>query len=110
MPEETHFDYDKFEHAYHQLMIELVLLQVENIKIASGEDKIEKLYIDGGFSDNDVYIKLVSHYLRNMELRTTDSSLGSALGAAIAISDSKLNSKFLRKNYSLKKHVPFIIK
>ncbi len=109
MPTETHFKYDRFEHAYHQLMIELVLLQVESIKIAAGDDKIEKLYIDGGFSDNDVYIKLVSHYLRNMELRTTDSSLGSALGAAIAISDTKLNSKFLKKNYSLKKHIPIIL-
>lgn len=110
MPAETKFHYDKFEHAYHQLMIELVLLQVESINTAAGKDQIEKLYIDGGFSDNDVYIKLVSHYLRNMELRTTDSSLGSALGAAIAISDAKLNSKFLKKNYALKKHVPFIIK
>ena len=110
MPEVTKITYDSFEHAYHHLMIELVLLQVESIKIAAGNDKIEKLYIDGGFSDNDVYIKLVSHYLRNMELRTTDSSLGSALGAAIAISDSKLNSKFLKKNYSLKKHIPFILK
>lgn len=110
MPTMTTFHYDRFEHAYHQLMVELVLLQVESIKTAAGNDSIEKLYIDGGFSDNDVYIKLVSHYLRNMELRTTDSSLGSALGAAIAISDSKLNSKFLKKNYALKKHVPFIIK
>ena len=110
MPEVTKITYDSFQHAYHHLMIELVMLQVESIKIAAGNDKIEKLYIDGGFSDNDVYIKLVSHYLRNMELRTTDSSLGSALGAAIAISDSKLNSKFLKKNYSLKKHVPFILK
>lgn len=109
MPPKTHFKYDRFEHAYHQLMIELVLLQVESIKTAAGDDTIEKLYIDGGFSDNDVYIKLVSHYLRNMELRTTDSSLGSALGAAIAISDEKLNSKFLKKNYSLKKHVPMIL-
>lgn len=110
MPEETQYRYDTFEHAYHQLMVELVLLQVESINTAAGNDKIEKLYIDGGFSDNDVYIKLVSHYLRNMELRTTDSSLGSALGAAIAISDTKLNSKFLKKNYALRKHVPFIIK
>ncbi|WP_405379992.1 FGGY-family carbohydrate kinase [Maribacter sp. LLG6340-A2] len=110
MPSETKIPYDNFEHAYHHLMIELVLLQVESIKVAAGNEPIEKLYIDGGFSDNDVYIKLLSHYLRNMELRTTDSSLGSALGAAIAISDSKLNSKFLKKNYSLKKHVPFIIK
>ncbi|MEN8826169.1 MAG: FGGY family carbohydrate kinase [Wenyingzhuangia sp.] len=110
MPENTYFSSHKFEYAYHQLMIELVLLQVESIKRVIGEDTIENLFIDGGFSDNDVYIKLVSHYLRDMELRTTDSSLGSALGAAIVISDDKLNSKFLRKNYALKKHVPFIIK
>lgn len=110
MPKETIVSYHKFEHAYHHLMIELVLLQVESIKIATGNDTIEKLFIDGGFSDNDVYIKLVSHYLRNMVLRTTDSSLGSAMGAAIAISDTKLNSKFLKKNYSLKKHIPFISK
>ncbi|MFS4417625.1 FGGY-family carbohydrate kinase [Maribacter sp. 2307ULW6-5] len=110
MPKTTQLRLNKVEHAYHQLMIELVLLQIACIKMATGNDNIEKLYIDGGFTENDVYISLVSHYLRNMELKTTDSALGSALGAALVISDTKLNSKFLRKNYSLKKHVPFIIK
>ncbi|MBC8767689.1 carbohydrate kinase [Arenibacter sp. BSSL-BM3] len=109
MPKLTRIPYDQFEHAYHQLMVELVLLQVESIKTVSGKDNIEKLYIDGGFSDNEVYIQLISHYLRNMKLSTTDSSLGSALGAALCISDVRLNSKFLRKNYALKKHVPVII-
>lgn len=106
----TELPYDNFEHAYHHLMIELVKLQVQSIEIAKGSDSITKLYVDGGFSDNDVYIKLLSHYLRNMELRTTNASLGSALGAAISISDTELNSKFLKKNYALKKHVPLIIK
>lgn len=110
MPATTSYSYDKFEHAYHHLMIELVQLQVESIKRISHNQSIERLYVDGGFSDNDLYVKLLSHYLRNMKLRTTKASLGSALGAAIAISDSQLNSKFLKKNYSLKKHVPFIIK
>ncbi|MCM5661658.1 FGGY-family carbohydrate kinase [Galbibacter mesophilus] len=107
---DTKLPYDTFEHAYHHLMIELVMLQVKSIETAKGGDTIHKLYVDGGFSDNDVYIKLLSHYLRNMELRTTNASLGSALGAAISISDTKLNSKFLKKNYSLKKHVPLIVK
>ncbi|MGM5470153.1 FGGY-family carbohydrate kinase [Flavobacteriaceae bacterium LMO-SS05] len=110
MPTETKMPYTKFEQAYHQLMAELVLLQIKSINDVIGNDQIERLYVDGGFSDNDLYIKLLSHYFRDKELRTTQSSLGSALGAAIAISDSKLNSKFLKKNYSLKKHVPFIIK
>lgn len=110
MPLKTTIAYDNFKDAYHQFMIELVTLQVKSIKTAIGGKKIEKLFVDGGFSDNDVFIKLLSHYLRNMVLRSTNSSLGSALGAAIAISDTKLNSKFLKKNYSLKKHLPFIIK
>lgn len=108
MPQETKLPYANFEQAYHQLMVELVLLQVKSILAINKENSVDRIYIDGGFTDNDVYIKLMSHYLRNMSLRTTDASLGSALGAAICISDTKLNSKFLKKNYALKKHVPFI--
>ena len=110
MPNKTSYSYNSFEHAYHQLMIELVQLQVQGIKRIANTYDIDRLYVDGGFTDNDLYIKLLSHYLRGMKLRTTKASLGSALGAAISISDAKLNSKFLKKNYALKKHVPFIIK
>jgi len=110
MPTETKIPYDKFEYAYHQLMMELSHLQIKSIKKVIGDDDIKRIYVDGGFSDNDLYIKLLSHHFSDKKLRTTDASLGSALGAAIVISDKKLNSKFLKKNYSLKKHVPFIIK
>ena len=108
-PKETAITHTTFETAYHQLMIELTRLQVKNIEAAKGENvKINRLFLDGGFSDNNVFINLLSHYLRDMKLRSTSSSLGSALGAAIVISDSKLNSKFLKENYSLKKHIPFV--
>lgn len=109
MPEETSIAFKEYDHAYHQLMTELVLLQIKCIKKAIGDDDISRLYVDGGFSDNDLYIKLLSHYFRDKKLRTTQASLGSALGAAISISDTRLNSKFLKKNYALKKHVPFIV-
>ncbi|WP_411029972.1 FGGY-family carbohydrate kinase [Spongiimicrobium sp. 3-5] len=109
MPEETTIPYDKFEHAYHQLLLELVLLQEKRIRSAIGNTKIERLYVDGGFSDNEVYIQLLSQHLKNMKLSTTDSSLGSALGAAIVISDVALTPKFLKKNYALKKHKSLIL-
>jgi len=109
MPDETQIVHKKYEDAYHQLMTELVLLQNKCVEKAVGNDTISRLYVDGGFSDNDVFIKLLSHYFRDKKLRTTNASLGSALGAAISISDTKLNSKFLKRNYALKKHVPFII-
>ena len=109
MPIKTTIPYTTYEQAYHQLMIELVLLQLKTINAAIGNDQIERLYLDGGFSDNEVYVKLISYYLKNMKLMTTNAALGSALGAAIVISDAKLKSKFLKKNYALKKHRPFII-
>ncbi|TBN02976.1 carbohydrate kinase [Hyunsoonleella flava] len=109
MPEKTAFYFDKYEHAYHQMMTELVLLQIKCIKEALGSDEIKRIYVDGGFSNNDIYIKLLSHNFNDKKLSTTDASLGSALGAAISISDKKLNSKFLKQNYALKKHVPFIV-
>lgn len=109
MPEKTQIPFDKYEEAYHQLMIELVLIQIKCINEAIGDSNVARIYIDGGFSNNDIYIKLLSHHYRDKKLSTTDASLGSALGAAISISDHKLNSKFLKENYALKKHVPFII-
>ena len=99
-----------FEYAYHHLIVELVERQVHSLEVALGDTRIKKLFLDGGFSDNEVFLHLLSHRFRDLQLRTTDSSLGSALGAAICISDRDLNSKFLKQNYGVKKHQPFIIK
>lgn len=111
MLEKTEIYHDNYNEAYHQLMMELVKLQIRSIETSIGKSSfIKRLFIDGGFSDNDVFVKLLTHYLRNFKVRSTSSSLGSALGAAIVISDSKLSSKFLKKNYALKKNIPFIIK
>lgn len=110
MPKRTMLLYDTYKYAYHQLMLELVLLQVESIRTVGQNEGIEQLFIDGGFSDNEVYIELLSHYLKDMDVNTTDSSLGSALGAAICVSDIKLEPSFLKKNYALKRHLPFNIR
>ncbi|WP_116126864.1 FGGY-family carbohydrate kinase [Lewinella sp. IMCC34183] len=109
-PPETTLPTDSYEYAYHHLMVELVDLQARSIETAVGNTPIRTLFIDGGFSDNAVFLELISNRFRDLELHTTDSSLGSALGAAISISDKGLNSKFLKRNYGLKKHQPFIIK
>ena len=91
-------------------ILEAKAFEVKAIKEALGNNSIARIYVDGGFSNNDIYIKLLSHHFKDKKLSTTDASLGSALGAAISISDNKLNSKFLKQNYALKKHVPFILK
>ncbi|MFP5438264.1 MAG: FGGY-family carbohydrate kinase [Bacteroidia bacterium] len=95
-----------FEEAYHQLMIELMEQQVSTITNAIGDSDINSIYIDGGFTDNDVFMKLMSHHFSNFKVLSTQSPLGSALGAAMVISDKKVTNKFLKENYAMKKLVP----
>ena len=95
--------------AYHRLLLELTDHQAASIEAARGGTKLRKLFVDGGFSDNEVYVKLLAHRFADLKLRTTDASLGSALGAAVCISDQRLNSKFLKENYGLRKRQPFLL-
>ncbi|MBO0330321.1 FGGY-family carbohydrate kinase [[Muricauda] lutisoli] len=100
--------FNSYEEAYHQLMMELVELQIESIQRAIGKDNIKQLYIDGGFTNNQIFVELLARGFDGMKVKTTDASLGSALGAAIVISNVELDQKFLKKNYALKKHRPLI--
>ncbi|MBW2962548.1 FGGY-family carbohydrate kinase [Mesonia aestuariivivens] len=98
-----------FEKAYHQLMIELMELQIHTIKNAIGNSPIYKIYIDGGFTDNDVFMKLMAHHFSEFKVLSTHSPLGSALGAAMVISNKKVDAKFLKENYRMKKLVPLLL-
>jgi L-fuculokinase len=99
-----------FEEAFHQLMMELVKLQLRSARMAIGNTPIRKVYVDGGFADNEVYVKLLAHHFNDYKLRTTRSPLGSALGAALVLSGQELTPKFLKKHYRLRKHDPLILK
>jgi L-fuculokinase len=99
----TKIPYLTFKEAYHHLMIELVKVQIESMEIAKGKINANTIFVDGGFGGNQIFVKLLAHYLKDTKLKTADSSMGSALGAAICISDSLPKTKFLKKVYSLKK-------
>jgi sugar (pentulose or hexulose) kinase len=100
--------FQSFEEAYHQLMMELVELQIQSCERAIGNTQISKLFIDGGFADNEIFVQLLTNHFQDLKIRTTESPLGSALGAAMAISDKMPDKHFLRQNYKLKKHKPLI--
>jgi sugar (pentulose or hexulose) kinase len=98
-----------FEEAYHQLMIELMELQIQTIRNAIGNSEIRTIFIDGGFTDNDVFMKLMSCHFRSFKVLSSHSPLGSALGAAMVISNKKVNPKFLKENYQMKKLMPLLL-
>lgn len=49
----------------------------------------KKIYIDGGFADNSLYIQILAHHFPLYPIYTTQSSLGSSLGAAMIMQGEK---------------------
>ena len=94
---------NSFEEALHQLVLELVIMQAQCITRAMGNSSIKKLYVDGGFASNDLYVQMLADHFPQLKIRTTESPLGSALGAAMVTSSPELNKKFLKKQYAMKK-------
>lgn len=73
--------------AYHQLMLDLVAIQVESITLALGSNKISKLIITGGFCQNEFFVSLLASFFPEKDLCTSSLPDASALGAAMVINE-----------------------
>jgi len=67
------------------------MLTVEAINFVLPEnDETENIYITGGFSKNELFLKLISNSFPNKKVYTSVINNATALGAALVIS-GKLN-------------------
>jgi hypothetical protein len=55
---------------------------------------VRKLYVDGGFSQSDVFINLLRKEFPECEIIISPSPLGSSLGAAMAINDPQVGESY----------------
>ena len=69
---------------YHRMMLELVDNQVASLKRVHTPD-IKKLYVDGGFGKNDVFLGLLARQLPEMDVFVAAVPQASALGAALVL-------------------------
>ncbi|HLT72159.1 MAG TPA: FGGY family carbohydrate kinase [Cyclobacteriaceae bacterium] len=74
-----------YEEAYHHVMWGLVRIQVASIRLALGNSPIKKIFVDGGFVDNAIYISLLRHSLPGFTVEASHAPLGSAYGAAAVV-------------------------
>jgi len=73
-----------YEQAYHQLMFDIMIQQVHSLKLVL-QDNIKKIFVDGGFSKNDVYMSLLAGSFPEIEVYAAEVSHASALGAALVM-------------------------
>jgi L-fuculokinase len=94
-----------YEEAYHQSIADIIGSQVVASGLVIRGSEIKKIYVDGGFSKNEIYMRLLAKAFPTMELYSASLAQGSALGAALAI-HNKWNREPVRQNVIVLKYYP----
>jgi len=85
-------DFKTDTEAYHQLIADLVDLQILSTRLVIKGSIVKRIFVDGGFSHNNVFMHLLANGFPGMEVYAASMAQASALGAALAI-HSEWNSK-----------------
>ena len=83
--------------AYHQLMLDLVGLQAICTHLIIQNTPVRRLFIDGGFSKNPLYMNLLAEAFPDLDVFAASVAQATAVGAALAI-HRFWNRKVLRKD------------
>jgi sugar (pentulose or hexulose) kinase len=73
------------EEAYHQLMYDIVVQQYHSTQLVLGGTTVKRIFVDGGFSKNTVYMNLLAAAFPQMEVFAASMGEATALGTALAI-------------------------
>ncbi|HEX8378208.1 MAG TPA: FGGY family carbohydrate kinase [Pedobacter sp.] len=78
--------------AYHQLMLDLVKQQYQSTQLVLTGSNIKRIFVDGGFSKNSIYMNLLALFFPNIEIFAASVAQATAVGAALSI-HHKWNTK-----------------
>ena len=97
---------DEFENdleAYYQLIIDLVVIQAASTELILQGTNINKIFVDGGFSMNEIFMQLLALVFPGIQVYAANIARASALGAALALhkhlNKDDLPSKLIELKY-----------
>jgi sugar (pentulose or hexulose) kinase len=74
-----------YEEAYHQLILDIIVQQKASTELVIYNAPVKKLFVDGGFGKNEIYMNLLTKAFSDMEVYAASVAQATALGAALAI-------------------------
>jgi activator of 2-hydroxyglutaryl-CoA dehydratase len=74
--------------AYHQLVRDIVSQQYVSTQLVLKETPVKTIFVDGGFSYNKVYMKLLASAFPNFKVYAASMAQATAIGAALSIHHS----------------------
>lgn len=78
-------DFTDLASAYDQFMVDLVGQQIFSLNLLLKDAPVKQLLVDGGFSKNEWYMRLLAHAFPNLEVYAAEVAQASALGAALMV-------------------------
>ncbi len=78
-------DFGSYEEAYHRLVMDLVDLQRIATQLVVTGSNVKRIFVDGGFSKNTIYMNLLAAAFPEMEVFAASMAQATAVGAALAI-------------------------
>jgi L-fuculokinase len=77
--------FSSYEEAYHQLIFDLITQQVSATRLVLNEGKVKRIFVDGGFSKNPIFMHLLAAAFPDIEVFAASVAQATAMGAALAI-------------------------
>jgi sugar (pentulose or hexulose) kinase len=77
--------FKSYDEAYHQLIADIIEQQVKSTSIVLKGSPVKKIFVDGGFSKNLIYMRLLALSFPGIKVYAASIAQASAIGAALAI-------------------------
>lgn len=77
--------FSSYSDAYHQLMMDIMALQTVSTNIVLKNCGIKKIFVDGGFGKNPIFMSLLAAAFPKIEVYAASVAQASAIGAALAV-------------------------
>jgi sugar (pentulose or hexulose) kinase len=78
-------DFTNYEEAYYQLIADIIVQQTRSTNIVLSGTRVKKIFVDGGFSNNPIYMQLLTLAFPDLEVNAASVAQATAMGAALAI-------------------------
>lgn len=78
--------FKSYEHAYHQLIADIIYRQVISTRLVlEGSREVKRIFVDGGFGKNPVYMHMLADAFPKIEVYAASVAQATAMGTALSI-------------------------
>jgi sugar (pentulose or hexulose) kinase len=78
-------EFNSYEEAYYQLIADIIVQQTRSTNIVLKGTPARKIFVDGGFGNNPIYMQLLALAFPEIEVYAASVAQATAMGAALAI-------------------------